>query len=68
MLLDFKLGNRTLKDYVFAVDVVVGPEIFGRGNFGIVTNGIYKGTKIALKQIDCNNEDLADVWKEIAIH
>jgi serine/threonine protein kinase len=28
----------------------------------------FTGIKVALKQIDCNNEDLADVWKEVVIH
>ncbi len=68
MLLDFKLGNGTLNNYVFAVDVEVGPTMLSKSNFGVVTNGIYKDTKVALKQIDCNNEDLADVWKEVVIH
>jgi hypothetical protein len=67
-LLEFKTGTGTLKDYVLAVDVEVGPTMLGKGAFGVVTDGTYKGTKVALKQIDCTPEDLANVWKEVAIH
>jgi hypothetical protein len=42
MLLNFKLGNGTLNNYVFAVDIEVGPTMLGKGNFGVVTDGIYR--------------------------